>query len=74
MHMMHGYGSFWSMILMIVFWVGLISLGIYLITNFINGGKKKTPLQITKERLAKGEIDETEYERLKSIIKQDRKW
>jgi len=73
MHMMHGYESFWSMILMIIFWVGLISLGIYLITNFINGGNKKTPLQIIKERLAKGEIDVTEYEQLKSIIKQDGK-
>jgi len=72
MHMMHGYGgSFWSITLMIIFWVGLISLGIYLITNFINDGNKKTPLQITRERLAKGEINETEYERLKSIIKHD---
>ncbi len=69
---MHGYGSFWSMILMIIFWVGLISLGIYLITNFISDGNKKTPLQIIKERFAKGEIGKTEYERLKSIIKHDR--
>ncbi|HLR73611.1 MAG TPA: SHOCT domain-containing protein [Pseudogracilibacillus sp.] len=30
-------------------------------------------MQIIKERLAKGEIDESEYERLKSIIKQDGK-
>lgn len=73
MHMMHGYGSFWSIILMIIFWAGLISFGIFLITNFINGGKKKTPLQIIKKRLAKSEIDETEYERLKSIIKQNKK-
>jgi len=73
MHMMHGYGSFWSMIMMIIFWVGLISLGIFLITNFISGGNKKTSLNIIQERLAKGEIDETEYERLKSIIKQDGK-
>jgi len=73
MHMMHGYGSFWSMILMIIFWVGLISFGIFLITNFINGGNKNTSLNIIQERLAKGEIDETEYERLKSIIKQDGK-
>ncbi|HLR22932.1 MAG TPA: SHOCT domain-containing protein [Pseudogracilibacillus sp.] len=73
MHMMYGYGSFWSMILMIIFWSGLISLGIYLITNFINGGNKKSSLQIIKKRLANGEIDETEYLRLKSIIERDRK-
>lgn len=73
MHMMYGYGSFWSMIMMIIFWVGLISFGIFLITNFINGGNTKTSIQIIKERLAKGEIDETEYQRLKSIIKHDGK-
>ncbi|HLR52664.1 MAG TPA: SHOCT domain-containing protein [Candidatus Avamphibacillus sp.] len=71
--MMQGHGSFWSMFLMIIFWLGLISFGIFLITNFINGGNKKTPLQIIKERLAKGEIDELEYERLKSIIEHDGK-
>lgn len=68
--MMHGYGSVWSMILMIIFWIGLFSLGIYLLLNFINGGNRKTALLIIKERLAKGEIDEMEYERLKSIIKE----
>lgn len=68
MHMMNGYGSFWPMILMIVFWIGLISFGIYLITGFVNNGNRNS-LKIIKERLAKGEIDETEYERLKSIIK-----
>lgn len=73
MHMMHGMGSIWSMVFMIIFWVGLISFGIFLITNFINGGNKKTPLEVIQERLAKGEIDEAEYERLKSIIKEDRK-
>jgi len=74
MHMMHGYGigSFWSMLLMIGFWIGLFSLGVYLLTNFITGGKKKpSPLEILHERLAKGEIDEDEYERLKTIIEQE---
>ncbi|CEI82993.1 hypothetical protein J18TS1_07090 [Oceanobacillus oncorhynchi subsp. incaldanensis] len=70
MHMMNGYGSFWTVILMIIFWIGLISFGIFLIASFIKGDKKRTPLQIIKERLAKGEINELEYERLKSIIKE----
>lgn len=73
--MMHGYGSFWSMMLMIVFWVGLISLGIYLITNYMSGSRKKeTPLQILQKRLANGEIDEAEYNRLKSILKEEKKY
>lgn len=73
--MMHGYGSFWSMMLMIVFWVGLISLGVYLITNYMSGSRKKeTPLQILQKRLANGEIDEAEYNRLKSILKEEKKY
>lgn len=59
----------WIMILVHLLLLGLIIFGIYLITRFINGGKKRTPSQILKERLAKGEINETEYERLKSILK-----
>lgn len=75
MHMLHGFGyaPFWTMILIHVLWLGLIIFGIYLITRFINGGKKRTSSQILKERLAKGEIDESEYERLKSIVERDGK-
>lgn len=67
MHMMNG--SFCSMLLMIIFWVGLISLGVFLLTSFIRGGKNKTPLYILNERLAKGEIDKMEYKQLKDMIK-----
>lgn len=73
MHMMHGYGSMWPMILMVIFWIGIISFGVYLITNFVQGNSKRTPLQIINKRLAKGEIDASEYERLKSMIEQDEK-
>lgn len=72
--MMHGYGSVWSMMFMIVFWIGLISVGIYLITNYMSGSRRKeTPLQILKKRLANGEIDEVEYNRLKPILKENKK-
>lgn len=73
MHTTHGYGAMWSTPWMLIFWIVLIGLGIYLITNFIHNGKKQTPLQILQKRLAKGEIDETEYERLKAIIERDEK-
>jgi len=73
MHMMYGYCSIWPMILMIVFWAGLISLGVFLMSRFVNGGNRQTPLQILRERLAKGEINENEYERLKTTIKQNKK-
>ncbi|KAB8139130.1 SHOCT domain-containing protein [Gracilibacillus oryzae] len=69
MHFMHGYGSYWPMILMMIIWLGLIILGVLLVANFIRGGSRKNPQKIIKERLAKGEIDEEEYEQLKSILK-----
>jgi len=79
MHGMYGGGPMWMMI----FWVVLIGIGVYLLIKFINGDEQKTkgkqsrnndsntPLLIIQERLAKGEIDSTEYERLKTIIKRD---
>jgi len=70
MHFMHGYGSIWPMAGMIIFWVGLIVIGFFLVSNYVNGGRKKSPQEILKKRLAKGEIDESEYERLKSILEE----
>ena len=70
MHFMHGYGPIWPMIGMIIFWAGLIIIGLFLVSNYVNGGRKKDSFGILKERLAEGEIDETEYERLKSILEE----
>ncbi|TMN23344.1 SHOCT domain-containing protein [Lentibacillus cibarius] len=68
MHMM-GYGSYWPMIMMAIIWIGLIVVAVVLIANFVNGGRKQRPLEIAKERLAKGEISEEEYDRLKQKLK-----
>jgi len=38
MYFMHGYGSIWSMMVMIIFWLGLMIIGVFLITNYVNGG------------------------------------
>ncbi len=83
MHGMHGYGYDYGSVWMIGFWIILIGLGIYLLIKFINSGSKinnnskeisreNKPLLILQERLAKGEIDEMEYERLKNILNEDR--
>ncbi|HLR59321.1 MAG TPA: SHOCT domain-containing protein [Pseudogracilibacillus sp.] len=80
MHGMYGYGPVW----MFVLWIILILFGIYLLIKFIKGDKQhpkndyqtnnnqKTPLYTLQDRLAKGEIDEAEYERLKLILERDR--
>lgn len=79
MHGMYGYGP----IFMIIFWLLLIGFGIYLLKKFASGDNQttknndninkqtNTPLETLQLRLAKGEIDEAEYERLKNIIKRD---
>lgn len=76
MHMMHNYGFSWPMLLMTVFWIGLFILAIYLVIYFIDGDNKKEndpdlSMQILKERLAKGEIEVSEYEKLKLIIEEN---
>lgn len=75
---MYGHGSIW----MIIFWIVLVGVGIYLLVKFVNGDNKNmkskqyannttTPLEELQIRLAKGEINEEEYDHLKSIIKRD---
>src|SRR5699024_12081820 len=55
----------------------LIAIGVYLLVKFIKGDNKssknneKAPLQILQSRLVKGEIDETEYEYLKIILRSE---
>ena len=72
----HGWG--WigvGMVHMLLFW-GLIILAIIALVRFLstspntNGdGLNKTPLDILKERFARGEIDVEEFEERKRLLK-----
>lgn len=65
-----GFGG-WMMILWIVI-VGLIVWGIVALirrgSSKSNGTEDKTPLDIVKERYAKGEISKEEFERIKKDL------
>lgn len=61
------FGSIW----MVVFWGGLIALIIWGVKKLTERGgspSKRDPLDIAKERYARGEISEEEYQRLKKDL------
>ena len=61
------FGSIW----MVIFWGGLIAFIVWGITKLSrrNGSTpKRDPLDITKERYAKGEISKEEFEQIKKDL------
>ncbi|WP_235953202.1 SHOCT domain-containing protein [Salipiger sp. PrR002] len=73
-HMMWGggYGVFGGL-MMLVFWgviIALIVLAVHWLRDSSGTGGKRSPdaLDILRERLAKGEIDEEEYRRRKAAL------
>ena len=67
----HGFGGgfmwlFWILLVVVVIWA-------LKATAFSNGkaaGMEKSPLEILKDRFARGEIDEEEFERKRKVLKQ----
>ena len=69
----YGMGGF-GWIAMILFW-GLIIIGIFLVIKHLTSGRsvnpppaESDPLQILKERYARGEIDTQEFEERKKML------
>jgi putative membrane protein len=65
------FGGFW----MVLFWGAIVALIVWGISRFTrradsgtSTSEKTTPLDIAKERYAKGEISKEEYEQLKKDI------
>jgi len=56
---------------MLIFWGGLIALIVWVITKLVRRGDsapKRDPLDVAKERYAKGEISKEEFEQLKKDL------
>ena len=60
------FGGLW----MIAFWIGIIWFIVWLVERSRGTGKQsdRTPLDIAKERYAKGEINKKEFESMKKEL------
>ena len=72
--MMNGYDSGWNFVMML-FWLTFLVLGVVLVVRLIKShdhnsshANKSEPLDIAKERYAKGEITREEFEQLKKDL------
>jgi putative membrane protein len=64
------WGMSLGMLVMIIFWAGLIALIAWIIVKAVRSGKStsETPLDIAKARYARGEISKKEFEQLKKDL------
>jgi len=63
--------EWWMIIWLVVFWGGLIALIVWGITRLTRRGdsaSKRDPLDIAKDRYAKGEISREEFEQFKKDL------
>jgi len=67
-HMGDWGGGWWiaMVFMMVIFWAAVIALVVWAVRSFAGPREeRKTALDITRERLARGEISEEEFERIK---------
>jgi putative membrane protein len=59
-----------GILIMIIFWAGLIALIVWIIVKAVRSGKStsETPLDIARTRYARGEISKKEFEQLKKDL------
>ena len=63
--------GWWMIVWMVIFWGGLIALIVWGITKLVGRGSaipKHDPLDIAKERYARGEISREQFEQIKKDL------
>lgn len=72
-HMMNGYNSGWG-IIMIFFWLIILLIVFYIVLRLVKNHEsisntKTDPIDIAKERFAKGEITKEQFAEIKKELK-----
>ena len=65
--------EWWMIVWIVIFWGGLIALivwGIKRLTEKSSSNPRHNPLEIAKERYAKGDISREEFEQIKKYLSQ----
>jgi len=69
---MWGWGGGWwilMLVIMVLFWAAVIAVAVLAVSRFTGArGQSKSPLDIAKERLARGEISQEEFEQLRQKL------
>jgi putative membrane protein len=70
MHDGWGWWMVFGWIWMVMFWGAVVTLIVWVVNRIgaSSGGATRDPLDIAKERLARGEIDEDEFRRLREHL------
>lgn len=63
-----GWWMVWGMIMMVLFWGGLIALFVWGVQSLVRREDPRSPLDIAKERLARGEITAQEFEQIRQAL------
>lgn len=65
-----GWWMLWGSVMMVLFWGGLVALVVWGIQSLgrRDGTHGKSPLDIARERLAKGEITSQEFEQIRQAL------
>ena len=63
-----GWWMVWGMIMMVLFWGGLIALFVWGIQSLGGRVGPRSPLDIAKERLARGEMTAQEFEQIRQAL------
>lgn len=63
-----GWWMLWGSVMMILFWGGIVALAVWGVQTLGRREGSSNPLDIAKERLARGEITVQEFEQIKKTL------